>query len=700
VTVAILDDDGPGTIDFSDPSYSVVEGAGVATITVARASASNLVESVDYTTTELPAGSGHAAAGTDYTSTTGTLTFSTGEMSKTFQVPIVDDQSYEGDETLNITLSNPQNLTNPLQPPVLGPNTAPGPTTLTAPLTIVDDDVPTFTFSSATYSVAENAGIKTITVNRGGDTSIATSVDYATSDGTASAGTDYTATSGHLDFAAGQTTNSFTIPIIDDNTGGEPNRTVNLTLSANGSTVDTALLSIFDDEPGTPSVQFAAPTYSVGEADGNATLIITLSHAAAGDVTVHYSTADGTPPTDATAGADYTAVTNSVTFSAGQTSKSIVIPVANDSDPESDETFTVSLTSQTGAQFAEPRTAIVTIVDNDGAGSLDLSALRYDANEKDGHATITVRRTGGSVGATSVDYFTTDGSAHAPGDYADTHGTLTFGDGETSKTFDIPVAWDGLPEGDETVSIGLRNFDSDDDPDAVKAAVLHIADDGASGPVQFSAASYSVSETAGNATITVNRSGGSLGGPVTVYYAGTDGTHGTLTFGAGETSKAFEVPVVDDNVHTGTRTVNLALSNPGGGTSLGSQATAALNITDDEPASSPSTDKAAPKLTITAKKLQKALTGKRIVLKVRSNEAAKLSVAANLRKGKKLVRLAKASKRVGAGKTVTITIKVNKKALSALAKALVKGKVKVTLAVKGTDAAKNSATVSKTITLK
>jgi ribosomal protein S24E len=191
---------------------------------------------------------------------------------------------------------------------------------------------------------------------------------------------------------------------------------------------------------------------------------------------------------------------------------------------------------------------------------------------------------------------------------------------------------------------------------------------------------------------------------VTVDYAGTDGTHGTLTFAPGDASEAFQVPVVDDNVHTGTRTVNLTLSNPGGGTSLGSQSSAALNIADDEPASSASTDKAAPKLKITAKKLQKALKTKKLVFKVKSNEAASLKVTAKIRKGtgkhKKVVVVQRASKKVGAGKTVTITIKLKKKALRTLRKALVKGKVKVVLSVKGTDAAHNSATVTKTITVK
>jgi hypothetical protein len=687
-TVTIFDTDGPGTIDFASPTYSVVESAGVATITVGRASASNLVETVDYTTTALPAGTGHATAGDDYTTTSGTLTFATGEMSKTFQVPVADDSSFEGDETLQLALSNPKNLTTPDQP-VLGPN-------IPATLTIVDDDVPTFSFHSPTYLVNEDAGNATITVDRGGDTAIAATVDYSTSDGTAHAGTDYTSTSGHVDFAAGQTQASFQVPITLNGVPNEPNKTINLQLSSNGQQVDSALLSIIEADPGTTnnSVQLSNTTYSVDEGAGTANVTVTLAHDPASDVTVHLATGNDT----ATAGSDYTAIADqTVTFHhGGSLSQDVPITILDDNVAEDDELFSVNLSSpSTGVVLGAPSDATVTILDNDTAGTLDFSALRYDVQETDGHATITVHRTGGATGSASVDYFTADGTAHAAGDYTSAAGTLTFDPGVTTQTFDIPIAWDGLAEGDETVSIGLTNFDSDDDPGATKAAVLHIADDGASGPVQFSAANYNLLENAGQATITVNRSGGSLGGPVTVDYAGSDGTKGTLTFGPGEASRTFQVPVVDDNVHTGARTVNLSLSNPGGGTRLGNQATATLTIGDNDPVSAASQDKTPPKLKLTAKKLQK-LTARKLVLKVRSNETAKLRVK-GLAKGKTVVT---GSKRVGAGKTVTIRLKLSAKALSKLRAAFVNGKAKVTLVVTGTDAAGNKATVRKTITVR
>jgi hypothetical protein len=698
-TVTILDNDGPGTIDLSAASYSVIESAGFATVSVTRNGNPMLSVSVDYATSD-----GSATAGSDYTDSSGTVTFGVGETTKTFQVPVNDDQDFEGDESLNVTLSNPQNLTNPAQAPNLGPNSP-------APLTIVDDDVPTFAFSAPTYSASENDGTATITVNRGGATYVPASVDYRVDPadpGTATGGgTDYTLANGTLNFAAGETSKTFTINLNDDSSN-EGNETVNLQLRTGTTTVDSAQLSIVDDDNPLPSVQFEQPDYGVGEAATTATVTVTLSKQSDSTVTVDYATADGSATNGAAPNSDgskdYVTKTGTLTFDPGQTSKTIDVTLNPDTVVEDDEDFTVALTNPTNAAAGAPSTTDVTIADDDDFGLFELSKQRYDVGETDGHVTVTVNRVGGSGGDVTVDYATSDGSATAPADYAATSGTLTFLDGETSHTFDIPMVWDGRPEGDESLSVGLSNPGGGADLGTATTSVVHIADDGASAPVAFSAGSYDVSETAGNATLTVNRGGGSLGGPVTVDYAGTDGTSGTLTFAAGEATRSFQVAVPNDNVHTGTRTVTFTLSNPGGGTSVGNPASAALNIADDEPASSPSIDRTAPTLTISAKKLQKALKTKKLIFKVKSNEAAALKITAKIRKGKgkkkKVVVIKKASKRVAAGKTVKVTLRLNKKQLRTLRMARVKGKVKVTLSVKGTDVAKNSATRTKTVTVK
>jgi Calx-beta domain len=594
-TLTIIDDEGPGTLDFSSSSYTVLEGAGLATVTVNRIGASNLKLSVDYATQA--AFTNPASPIFDYTaiSPAQTLTFNPGEMSKTFQVAIADDSDAESPENVGLVLSNPQNLTAGAAPQ-LGPN---GP----AQLTINDDDVSTFSFSSPAYSVQEDVPTATITVNRGGATNIPGSVNYATSNGTATAGSDYTAAPpGTLNFAAGETTKTFDVAVLNDD-ASEANETVNLTLASGATTVDTALLSIVDNDNTKTSIQLSSPEYDVNEADGTATVTVTLSHAVDADVTVDYATADGS----AAAASDYTDTNGTLTFTGnlnnggpgtGETSKTIQIPVTQDPDPEDPETLTLTLSNaQSGASavLGAPATGTVTIADDDPAGQIDFESLHYDVDETDGQATVTVQRTGGVGGAVSVDYATSDGTATEGSDYTAATGTLNWAAGDsTDKTFTVPVTWDGRGESPESVNLALTNPGGGSDLGPNSVAVLSIGDDGASGPLVLSSNSYNVGEGDAVVTITVTRSGGSLGGPVTVDYATSAGSatagsdyadaSGTLTFGPGEASKGFTVPVTSDSAHEGDETFQVALSNAGGGASLDSPAGATVTITDDDAA--------------------------------------------------------------------------------------------------------------------
>src|SRR3989442_4781854 len=91
-------------------------------------------------------------------------------------------------------------------------------------------------------------------------------------------------------------------------------------------------------------------------------------------------------------------------------------------------------------------------------GSLQFSSASYKVLEDVGNAVITVIRSGGSKGTLSANYSTADGTATAGSDYTAVSGTLVFGDGETSKTFTIPIANDGISEPDETVQLALTGF--------------------------------------------------------------------------------------------------------------------------------------------------------------------------------------------------------------------------------------------------
>ena len=235
-----------------------------------------------------------------------TVNFGPGQSTATALVNIVDNFIADADRTINLTLSAPQ-PSGQSGSPILGLRT-------TAVLTIVDNE-PRVRFASPTFSVTEGAPVATINVMRTGDPSVEVRVDYATSDGTATAPADYTAvgtpTTATLTFLPGVLSQSFTVPIINDGILESP-ETVMLTLSnertnppqANRVAVagtNPAVLTILDnDRAGT--LAFNASTYTVSETAPVTTLrvFVTRTGGTAGGVTVNYQASNGTAttPTD------------------------------------------------------------------------------------------------------------------------------------------------------------------------------------------------------------------------------------------------------------------------------------------------------------------------------------------------------------------------------------------------------------------
>ncbi|MEZ4659731.1 MAG: Calx-beta domain-containing protein [Caldilineaceae bacterium] len=182
----------------------------------------------------------------------------------------------------------------------------------------MDNDVVRIQFGQATYHVNEDAGSATIEVTLTTPSVNVVSVDYVASDGSATNGSDYAATSGALIFAPGETSQSFTVPILDDALE-EDNETVALTLSnpQNGAlgTPAAAELVIMDDER--VSVQFDAPSYAVAEGDGSVDVDVVLSAPSALAVSVAFAVTGGT----AKAGADYGPAAGTLIFAAGEAPK-------------------------------------------------------------------------------------------------------------------------------------------------------------------------------------------------------------------------------------------------------------------------------------------------------------------------------------------------------------------------------------------
>lgn len=592
--ITILEDDPPpvaGQLSLLTSSVDVTENAGFATLTVVRSGGSLGQVSVDFLTV-----AGSAVAGSDYDHTVGTVIFADGQMgNRQIQVAINDDAVYEGDETFTVSLLNAQGG---------APLTAP----TSAAVNIMDDDpappVGAFEFGAAQYSGGEGSGNIIVEISRVGGSLGFASVDYQSSDGSATAPQDYTAVSGTVEFLDGAISHTVSIPITDDmDYEGDEDFALTILNPVGGATLGsltTTTATILDNEPPPPAgvLQFSGIEYSAFEDGVSALVTVTRTGGSLGVVSIDYSTSDDS----AIAGQDYQEALGTLMFADGETNQMIVIQILDDAVFEATEQFQVTLSNaQGGAQLGVPAVANVVIQDNEPpppVGTIEFSDPQFSVAEDTAIATITVIRTGGSAGQVGVEYSSTDGSASSVSDYGAVAATLTFADGETIKTFDVPIVDDNIYEGDETVFLSLANPSGGAGLGGQTSTTLNILDNEIRSPgsVHFENQAYSVTE-GGSLTITVIRTGGS-DGDIAVELNSTDGTaragsdytavSTVLQFVGGETSKSVTFSSINDNVVESTENLKLNLSNPSGGATLSVPADATITITDNDRAPPPS----------------------------------------------------------------------------------------------------------------
>ena len=274
----------PGVLTINDVAQ--VEGnSGTTNIvfTVTLSAATGLPVTVQYASSNRT-----ALAGSDYTSVSGTLTIGAGQTSGTIGVPIIGDTVYEADETFYLNLSNPVNAT-------MADTQGVG--------TILDDDSPpTVTININDVSQPEgNSGITNMvfTVTLSAATGLPVTVQYATSNGTALAGSDYTSFSGTLTIGAGQTSGTIGVPIIGD-VLYEADETFYLNLSnpvgaTFGTSQGTGLILNDDPAPAGPDLvgslgAITAPTILVPGDKFTAKLVVTNqgTSAATGKIAINF----------------------------------------------------------------------------------------------------------------------------------------------------------------------------------------------------------------------------------------------------------------------------------------------------------------------------------------------------------------------------------------------------------------------------
>lgn len=386
---------------FSISSLFVDEDEGVITFSVTRAGVASFTHVLSYHTQD-GSGADGAVAGNDYTAVTnGSLSFAPADPDiKTFDIAILNDGNPENDETFTVVLtgvtngaaiSSTQGIgtatikdddTGPAQPQTisyeyddLGRLKRADYAELEANVIYAYDpagnrknvttgDVPPAVISVSSDTKPEGQSLS-FTVSRSGELSSAATVDYATSDGTAVAGADYSVNSDTLLFAANEISKTVEVLTTDDIVY-EDNETVTLTLSNPSSsaiidsTAGAATGTINDNDSG-PVFSIDNPSVSEG---GDLVFTVTKSGGTSKSHNVAYASQNIT----ATAGVDYGAVSGILPFTATQPSKTITVSTIDEALIEGSETMRITLSSPTnGAAISPSQGSGVGTITNDDA---------------------------------------------------------------------------------------------------------------------------------------------------------------------------------------------------------------------------------------------------------------------------------------------------------------------------------------------
>jgi len=360
-TVTIQDNSTPLVLSLN--SIDVTEGNSGntnAVVTASLSAATGRSVSADFS-----AVAGTATSGVDFTPVSGNLNFAPGVIAQTITVPVIGDTLNENIETFQVVLSNPINAT-------IGSSSL---------VRIINDDpLPSVSISDVSIT-EENSGTVNAVFNLTLSTASgrALSVGYATANGTATAGSDYVATSGRASFNAGETMKTITVQITGD-TLIEPDETffVNLSSPSNATISDNQGLGTILDDDAVSGFQFEQPSYTVSETGASVSIVVKRSGDTSNAATVDYATNDfnyaagdllpakcDTASSNASFKCDYATAGGRLRFAATETSKTVVLSIVDDVFIEGDEALSMTLSNPSIGNLVSPSTTNITIQSND-----------------------------------------------------------------------------------------------------------------------------------------------------------------------------------------------------------------------------------------------------------------------------------------------------------------------------------------------
>jgi glucose/arabinose dehydrogenase len=414
-------------------------------------------------------------------------------------------------------------------------------------------------------------------------------VQYTTADNTASAGSDYIATSGTLTFAPGQVSQPVNVTINGD-TDFESTEVFNVNLSnaTNASIADNQGIGTITNDDGQPALSIDNVSITEGNSGTTtAAFTVSLSSTSSQNVTVNYATANGT----ATSGSDFVATSGTATITAGQLSTTVNVTINGDTTFEANETFFVNLTNPVNATISDNQ-GIGTINNNDSVPSISINDVSVtEGNAGSATAGFTVSLTNPSDQTITVNYATAAGTATADSDYATTSASLTFTPGQISQPVSVTINGDTMFEPNEVFTVNLSNATNANLGDT--QGVGTITNDDPQPTISIN----DVSVTEGNtgsiaATFTVSLSNASSQ-TISASYAVADGsavagsdyvtTSGTVTFTPGQLTQPISVTVNGDTLFELAETFNLNLTSPTNATIADNQGVGTITNDDAQP---------------------------------------------------------------------------------------------------------------------
>ncbi|MEM7030039.1 MAG: Calx-beta domain-containing protein [Chloroflexota bacterium] len=332
------------TLSFDAPTYQVEEGNLKVPVTIHLDGVDNITTSATIQTV-----ADSATGNVDFLSTSQQVIFVPGDTEETIEIDILDDSLVEPDESFKVTLTNIQN----------------GQSGLVEALIIIEDtDVPVFNLNPLPQNtLAEDYGQLLVTVTKDRASYQNTQVDFQIGNGSATPVDDFTPIDGTIVFTPDQTSQTFSVTIVDDYTV-EDAETFELRLAnpQNGALGSQILQLVTINDNDVPLFNISPLLVdTVAESGGSLDLTIIMDKPSFQTTQVGYELGNGT----ATPGVDFAPISGSVEFMPGNTSQTLTIDIIADGVVESSETFYITLVSPVNGQLGSQTSQLVTISNDD-----------------------------------------------------------------------------------------------------------------------------------------------------------------------------------------------------------------------------------------------------------------------------------------------------------------------------------------------